>query len=205
MPITIDYYVISASPFAYLGHKAFHEIAARHGAAITYKPIMIRDVWEKSGSVPLPQRTPTRLRYRRIELQRIAEMRGLKINLEPRHFPVDASLSDRCVVALSDRGETPERFLWEVHQAVWAREQNIAERALLAGFLAVAGHDADAVLEQAEREQAAATIGRNTQDAIAADAIGAPVYVLNGEPFWGQDRLEHLDHALTTGRQPYRG
>lgn len=204
MPVTIHYYLICASPFAYLGHKAFHEIAARHGASIAYKPIVIGEVWEKSGSVPLPQRTPTRQRYRRIELQRLAEMRGLKINLAPRYFPVDASLADKCVVALTERGETPERFLWEVHQAVWVREQNIADRGQLADFLGSLGHDADAVLEQAEQERAAETIKGNTQDAIAADAIGAPVYVLDGEPFWGQDRLDHLDHALTTGRPPFR-
>ena len=103
----IDYYFISSSPFAYLGHKAFHELAAKHGAEIRYKPINIGGVWEKSGSVPLGQRTPLRQRYRRIELQRIADMRGLPLELEPKFFPVDPGLADRCVIALVGRRADP--------------------------------------------------------------------------------------------------
>src|SRR5690606_7245554 len=121
----IDYYFICSSPFAYLGHQAFHALAQEHGAEIRYKPISIMGVWEKSGSVPLPQRTPLRQRYRRIELQRIAGMRGLPLNLEPKFFPVDPALADGCVVALVERGENPAGFIWRAHQGVWAAEENI--------------------------------------------------------------------------------
>ena len=96
----IDYYLIGSSPYAYLGHKALHEIAARHDAMIRYKPIDIVGVWANSGSVPLGQRTPLRQRYRLIELQRFREMRGLTLNLEPKFFPVDSVLADRVAIAL---------------------------------------------------------------------------------------------------------
>ena len=101
MSTTIDYYFICSSPFAYLGHQAFHALAQKHGVTIDYKPIGIMGVWEKSGSVPLAQRTPVRQRYRRIELQRIADIRGLPLNLEPRFFPVDSGLADRCAAVLA--------------------------------------------------------------------------------------------------------
>jgi 2-hydroxychromene-2-carboxylate isomerase len=200
----IDYYFISSSPFAYLGHRAFHELAASHGAEIRYKPINIGGVWEKSGSVPLGQRTPLRQRYRRIELQRIADMRGLPLELEPKFFPVDPGLADRCVIALVGQGADPAGFIWRVHQGVWARNENIADPQQLAAYLAAEGHDAEAVLKAADEPNAAETLARNTSEASDADAVGAPVYVLNGEPFWGQDRLDHLAHALETARAPFR-
>lgn len=200
----IDYFFICSSPFAYLGHHALHEIAGRHGATIRYRPVDIMGVWESSGSVPLGKRTPTRQRYRRIELQRIAHMRGLAINLEPRHFPVDPNLADRCAIALVERGASPEGFVWKAHQGVWVNEEDIADATQLAAYLEADGHDADAVLAHAREEATADALARNTLDARDADAVGVPVYVLDGEPFWGQDRLEHLDHMLATGRPAFR-
>lgn len=200
----IDYYFICSSPFAYLGHRAFHDMARRHGAEIRYRPIDIMGVWEQSGSVTLAKRPPLRQRYRRIELQRIADIRGLPLNLEPEFFPVDPSLADRCAIALVEEGADPAGFVFRAHQGVWANDENIADRATLASYLAAEGHDPEAVLASAESEKAADILARNTQAAREDDAVGAPVYVLNGEPFWGQDRLDYLDHALKSGRGPFR-
>lgn len=204
MPVLIDYYFICSSPFAYLGHKAFHELADGHGAEIRYKPIDIAGVWENSGSVPLGQRTPLRRRYRRIELQRIAEMRGLPLDLEPKFFPVDPGLADRCVIALVGQGADPAGFIRRAHEGVWARGENIADAAQLAAYLAAEGHGAEAVLKAAAEPGTAEILARNTSEARDADAVGAPVYVLNGEPFWGQDRLDYLARALETGRAPFK-
>jgi 2-hydroxychromene-2-carboxylate isomerase len=60
------------------------------------------------------------------------------------------------------------------------------------------------MLRAAQSAASAEILERNTEAAVAADAVGAPVYVLNGEPFWGQDRLDYLAHALETGRAPFR-
>lgn len=204
MPITIDYYLICPSPFAYLGHKAFHELAARHGAQIRYKPISIARVWENSGSVPVGQRSPLRQRYRLIELQRIADIRALPLNLKPKFFPVNPELADRSVIALVERGEDPAGFIWRAHRGVWENEEDISAPHQLEAYLEAEGHDAQAVLAAAQAAETAEILARNTAEASQADAIGAPVYVLNGEPFWGQDRLDYLAHALETGRGPFK-
>lgn len=203
MAVSIDYYYTAPSPYAYLGHDAFHELAARHGATINYRPVRLADVWAVSGAVPLGQRSPTRQRYRRIELQRIAEMRGLKLNLDPKHFPVDPTLADRSVIALVEAGRPPRAFLGRVHKALWAEDRDISDRGLIAELLRKEGHDADAVLAFAESAEAERIHVANSQAAITADAIGAPTYVLNGEPFWGQDRLDLLDRALQSERPPF--
>lgn len=201
--LEIDYYVFGSSPFAYLGHALFHEIAARHGLKINYKPIDIMGVWENSGSVPLAQRTPLRRRYRRIELQRIADFRGLPIDVDPKFFPVDPKLADLCTIALVQMGADPKDFLLRAHRCVWVDGEDLGDPGNVARFLTETGHDAEKVMGHAGGEEAEAIHARNTGDARAADAVGAPVYVYRGEPFWGQDRLEMLDHMISSGREPF--
>lgn len=199
----IDYYLFGASPFAYIGHKLFHEIAARHGLEINYRLIDLMAVWANSGSVPVGQRSPLRQRYRRIELQRLAAYRGLPLNVDPKHFPVDARLSDLCAIAIVHSGGNPRDYLWQGHRCVWAEGGDLGDPETIWRMLANAGHDADRILALARTDEIAAIRERNTADAIAADAVGAPVYVYKGEPFWGQDRLEQLEQMIVSGREPY--
>lgn len=204
MTRTIDYYFICSSPFAYLGHKAFHDLAARHGATIRYRPIDIRGVWANSGSVPLGERTPLRQRYRRVELQRFAEWRVLPLHLEPKYFPVDSALADKVAIALVESGRDPAGFVWRAHRGVWENGENIADAAQLSAYLEAENHDPQPLIEFAQSARAEEIRQRNTKDAADGDAVGAPAYVFQGEPFWGQDRLDLLDRMLETRRAPFR-
>ena len=203
MPV-IDYYFYCASPFTYLGHNKICEVAERHKATLNYKPVNLSALWEVSGAVPPGQRPPVRQRQRLIELQRLAAWRGLPINVSPKHWPVDAALADRVIIALVEAGHDPRYFIGKVLAGVWANDDDIADEAVLASYLSQVGLDAMPALKDAKTEEIAAIRERNSREAIAADAVGVPTYVLNGEPFWGQDRIELLDEALTTGRMPYR-
>ncbi|WP_041544320.1 MULTISPECIES: 2-hydroxychromene-2-carboxylate isomerase [Chelativorans] len=203
MPATVDYYMTSVSPFTYLGHQTFRAIAHKHGVAVRVKPVNLGPIFENSGALPLAQRPAIRQRYRRIELQRVAEYRGLPIHTKPKFWPVDPSLADHTIIALVEAGENPLSYMERVFAAVWANEEDIAEAATLATYLKAEGFDADAILEAAASPQTFDIRARNTQDAIAADAVGVPTWILNGEPFWGQDRLEHLDQALAAGRKAF--
>lgn len=203
MSRTIDYYFTSISPFTYLGHKAIGEVAARHGATLVFKPINLGGVWAESGAVPLPKRSPMRQRYRLIELQRSAELRRLPINPRPAHFPADPTLADHTAIAIVEAGGDPADYLALVFAALWAQDKDIADAAVLAEALTATGHDADAVLAAAGTDATAAIRARNTDEAVAADAVGAPAYVLDGEPFWGQDRIEYLERMLATGRAAF--
>lgn len=203
MTRTIDYYLICSSPYAYLGHKALLDLAARHGATIRYRPIDIMGVWANSGSVPLGQRSALRQRYRRIELQRFAEWRDLPLNLNPKYFPVDSGLADKIAIALVEAGKDPAGFVWRAHCGVWASEEDIADAAQLAIYLKAEGHNADALIEFAQSAKAEKIRQDNTREAAEGDAVGAPVYVYQGEPFWGQDRLDLLDRMLQTKREPF--
>lgn len=201
---TIDYYFSSGSPFAYLGHRLICEVAEKHKAELKFKPVNLTAIWDVSGAVPPGKRPLVRQRHRFIELQRLADYRNLKINVQPKFWPVDGSLADRTVIALTEAGHDPRYFMGKVFAGLWANDDNIADEHVLASYLSQTGNDPIPALTEAKAPWTHEIRERNSRDAIAADAVGVPTYVLNGEPFWGQDRIEHLDHALSAGRAPYR-
>lgn len=203
MPV-IDYYFHCASPFTYLGHNLVCEVAEKHKATLNYKPVNLTALWDVSGAVPPGQRPPIRQRLRLIELQRLAAWRKVPIKTTPLHWPVDAALADKIIIALVETGHDPRYFMNKVLSGCWANDDNIADEAVLTSYLSQVGLDARPAIIEAKTEEISAIRERNSRDAIAADAVGVPTYVLNGEPFWGQDRIELLDEALTTGRSPIR-
>ena len=198
----IDYYFFAPSPFTYLGHDLLRELAAKHGASVAYKPVDLMGVWAESGAVPPAKRPPVRQAYRLIELQRLSDYRGLPLNPKPAHFPVDATLADSCVIAIVEAGGDPHEFVTANCRSVWVEEADISDETVVRANLMATGHDADAVIGRAGTPEVKEIRERNTREAIAANAPGVPAYVVGGEVFWGQDRLEHLDHMLTSGRAP---
>jgi len=200
----IDYYFTLISPYAYLGHDAFMAVAEKHGATVNFKPCVLGKVFEATGGLPLGKRAPARQAYRWIELQRWREKRNLPLTLQPAYFPADPSLADTCVLAILEAGGDPRGFMERTYRAVWALDKDIADEHVVDGMLADAGHDAHAIVARAKSPEIAAVYQANTDEAIAAGIVGAPGFVLHGEPFWGQDRIELLDDALTSGRAPYR-
>ena len=203
MSDTIDYYFTSISPFAYLGHKKMVEVAKNHGKSINFKPFDLFGVWKVSGAVPPGQRPLVRQRYRKIEIQRIAVMRDTHMNQSPKFFPTDQTQADLCIAALLLDGQDASQFSFEVGRAVWERDLQIADESVLSSLLTECGKDAAAIIELSKTDDAARMREKNTQDAIVADAIGSPAYVYNGEVFWGQERLEHLEQMITSGRHAF--
>lgn len=204
MPARIDYFFSLVSPYAYLGHAAFLAVASRHGAKVVPRPVKMLDVFRAAGGVPVGQRPASRQRYRFVELQRSRAERGLSLNLQPKFFPVDGSLADRCACALIGQGLDAFPFMLSAFRTVWVEEGDLADVATLAGLLARHGFDAEAILARADTAKVHALYEENTQAAVAFDLPGAPGYVLHGEPFWGQDRIPALDAALSSARAPYR-
>ncbi len=200
----IDYYFTLISPWSYLGHDRLMALARENGVEIVFKPCDIGRVFAKTGGVPLGERHPARQHYRWFELQRWREKRNLPLNLRPAFFPADPTIADSCVIAIVESGENPSPFIERAYRGVWAYDKNIADDHVVMGWLADSGHQAAAILDRAGSADLGAILANNAEEAIAAGIVGAPGYVLDGEPFWGQDRLELLDDALKSGRAPYR-
>jgi 2-hydroxychromene-2-carboxylate isomerase len=204
MPRTVEYYFSLASPWAYIGHALFLDLVGRHGLEINHKPIPLGRVFAQTGGQPLPQRHPARQRYRLVELQRWREKRGLSFNLKPKFWPFDVSLADRFVIAISASRKDPDPFLRRAFAGVWEEERNLADPLVLTELAEAAGLDSTSLMEAAQGDMTEALYGLNLENAVASDVFGSPAYVVDGEVFWGQDRLELLEDALASGRPPYR-
>jgi 2-hydroxychromene-2-carboxylate isomerase len=204
MSRSIDYYFSLASPWAYIGHGPFMEIARRHGLTVNHKPIFLGRVFAETGGQPLPQRHPARQRYRMVELQRWREKRGLSFNLKPKFWPFDVTLADRFVIAVTAARKDPDPFLRRAFAGIWEEERNLADPLVVAELAEATGLDSTSLIEAARGDMTEAVYGLNLENAVAHDVFGSPAYVLDGEVFWGQDRLDLLDDALANGRAPYR-
>ena len=198
MAITIDYYLSLNSPWTYIGSAPFAEIARRNGVTVNVKPAKFGPIFEQTGGLPLPKRSPQRRAYRMMELKRWREVRGLPLNLEPKHFPCDDAAATRLVIAAKLQGKDAHKLSLELGRAVWEREESLADAAVMALAAQRAGLDAAALRAGGPSDaELDALFQQYTEDALAAGVFGAPSYVLpSGEIFWGQDRLELLERAL---------
>jgi 2-hydroxychromene-2-carboxylate isomerase len=204
MPRQIDYYFSISSPWAYIGHKLFREVVAAHGLTVNHKPVVLVDLFSETGGLPLIKRHPVRQRYRMLELQRWRDKRGLNFHFQPQHYPLNARLADGLVVAALEAGHDPDPFLRRAFAGVWEHEFNLADAETLVRLADDSGLPGRALVERSTSEEISQKYEQNRQEALAADVFGSPAYVLDGEVFWGQDRIELLVDALKSGRAPYR-
>ena len=198
MSTTVDYYFTPQSPWTYLGHERFAQIARAAGATIRVLPIDLGGkVFPISGGLPLGQRAPQRQAYRLLELKRYSAHHGLPLNIKPRYFPVPGDDASRLIIAvdLHDGAEAAMKISGAIFRALWVQERHIADEKLLAGLLAECGLDSQR-LEQSYSQAVQERYESNTQQAIAAGVFGAPSYVIDGELFWGQDRLDFVERKL---------
>ena len=208
MSITVDYYFAPQSPWAYLGHARFQRIARAAGARVCVMPIDLGGrVFPVSGGLPLAKRAPQRQAYRLLELQRFASWLGLPIHLHPRFFPVQGDDAARLILAVDrqDGADAAMDFAGAVLSACWAEELNIADEATLAALLQRCGLPA-ARLEDGHGQAVQLLYEAHTQLAVDAGVFGAPSYVVQGEIFWGQDRLDFLERRLAAdgSRAPHK-
>jgi len=203
MPRPIDYYFSLVSPWAYIGHAPFMEVARRYGLEINYKPVFLGRVFAETGGLPLAQRHPARQRYRLVELQRWRDKRGVPLNLHPQHWPFDVTLADRFVIAIQATHQDPDPFLRRAFAGVWAEDRNLADPLVIAELAEQAGLDSASLIDMARRSATEVIYALNLENAIGGDVFGSPAYLLSGELFWGQDRLDLLEDALKSGRAPY--
>jgi 2-hydroxychromene-2-carboxylate isomerase len=204
MSVTIDYYLSLNSPWAYLGSAVLAEIAGRHGAVVNIKPAKFAPIFEKTGGLPLPKRSPERQAYRLMELRRWREVRHIPLILEPANFRSAEAAGVRLVIAAKLQGKDAHRLATELGRAIWERDEPIAEATVIDAAAGRAGLDAAAIRAAAPSDAELDGLhDQYTQEALAAGVFGAPSYVLpSGEFFWGQDRLEMLDRALKMMKQP---
>ena len=198
---TVDYYLAPQSPWTYLGHQRFADIARAAGARINVLPVDIGGkVFPVSGGLPLSQRAPQRQAYRLLELKRFSGHLGMPLNLHPKYFPVSGDDASRLIIAvdLHEGSDAAMALTGAVLRAVWAEERNIADAGELAAMLAACALPA-ARLDDSHSAAVQQRYEADSQRAVSTGVFGAPSYVIADEIFWGQDRLDFVQRRLAQG------
>jgi 2-hydroxychromene-2-carboxylate isomerase len=197
LTLTIDYYFAPQSPWVYLGHARFAAIVKAAGATVSIRPVDLGSVFPVSGGLPLGKRAPQRQAYRLLELARYSNHLNMPLHPKPKFFPVAGDDAAKIIIAvdIEDGTEAAMRLCAAVFGAVWAQERNVGDPKVLAELVAECGLPE----RRNEQSQSQAVLERYeayTQQAIDVGAFGAPSYVIDGEIFWGQDRLDFVERAL---------
>ena len=200
MSHSVDYYFAPQSPWAYLGHQRFQNILQKSGASVRVMPIDLGGkVFPISGGLPLGQRAPQRQAYRLTELARFSKWLGAPMHLKPTFFPVSGDDAAKLIIAvdITAGANAAMAITGAILSAVWSQQRNIADEKTLVELLKEQNLPASC-LEQAYSQAAQERYETYTQMAIDTGVFGAPSYVLNGEIFWGQDRLDFVERVLAT-------
>jgi 2-hydroxychromene-2-carboxylate isomerase len=194
--LSIKYYFWIVSDWAYLGGWRLHEIAERYGVGVDYRPVKLPIVYDRTGGVALRLRSRQRQDYRVAELKRWRTRLGMPLNLEPRYLPTDDEPGSRVVIAAKRLGLPPAALTNAIMKAMWVEDRNIAEPAVLRAIGVSVGLDMDAVIAEAETAAVLEQYLAYTDEAPRDGVFGSPFYIFQGEPYWGQDRLDFLEEAV---------
>lgn len=192
----IDYYFSTISPWAYLAGDRLEQIAARHGASITYRPLDLMQLFDRTGGQRPQDRHPARLAYRNQDLPRVAAHLGMPIRLD---VPMtNMAPSSYAVIAAQEGGADVGALVQGILAARFVDGRDVADDAVIRDVLAATGHDPG--IADRGLFTGAEIYGRNLERAVAAGVFGSPFYIVaeSGEMFWGQDRLDYLDRHLAT-------
>jgi len=196
----LDFYFDFSSPYGYLAAHRIDALAQRHGRAVAWHPILLGLVFEVTGGRPLPS-VPMKGDHARIDVARSARFHGVEYR-HPSTFPVSGQSACRAFywAAARDPAHAAELARALLH-AYFVDDLDIsspqvtAEVALSVG---ISGAElASALADPAVKEMPRSA----TRQAMARGVFGSPFFILDGEPFWGNDRLDQLERWLASG--PY--
>jgi 2-hydroxychromene-2-carboxylate isomerase len=197
MSKTVDYYLAPQSPWTYLGHDRFVQMAKAAGAKVRVMPMDLGKVFPLSGGLPLGKRAPQRQAYRLVELARFSQALNVPLHLHPKFFPVSGDPAARLIIAVDMQHGTDAALALTgaILAAVWHQERDIADPHTLAALLNEHGLE-HTCLALSHTPEVQARYDGYTQSAMDAQVFGAPSYVIGDALFWGQDRLDFVQQCL---------
>lgn len=197
MPV-IEYVYSAHSAYAYLGSARLARICAAHDVTLIHRPILLSPVVEAQGSLSFRDRTQAHVDYFfGREIERWAEFRDVPIiDHRPTHHDADYALASGLILALGDRGPAVDTMAHALLEAHWRDDADLSDAMTLADLARRLGHDADRLLSQAASAEVQRVLQQNSGWARGQAVFGSPTYIVDGDPFYGQDRLELIERAL---------
>ncbi|ANK79705.1 MAG: hypothetical protein TEF_02025 [Rhizobiales bacterium NRL2] len=198
----IEYFYAAHSAFAYLGSRRFMAIAAKAGRRIVHRPVDLRLVVAEAGATPFPKRSKAHVQYFfGREIRRWSEERGAPVlGRTPTFHHHDIGLPNCFLIAGMEQGLVIDELAHRLLEAHWKEDADLADRGTLLRLGREAGVDPQPLLEAADSPAVREIYDRYSRDAIERSIFGSPTYFVDGDMFYGQDRLEMVERALA---KPY--
>ena len=194
----IQFYFDFASPYGYMAATQISRLAARHGRGIEWKPFLLGVVFKVTGGVPLPN-APLKGDYSKRDMERCARLYGIPFRL-PSKFPIASQAPARTVYSLEQEGSgRQEAAVLALYRAYMVDDRDISSPEVTADVAASIGLDRHKVLDVIADPVMKERLKTETETAIQRGVFGSPYLFVDGEPFWGCDRMEHVDKWLATG------
>lgn len=198
MPSPIEFYFDFSSPYGYLAAEVIDALADKHGRAVIWHPILLGAAFKAMGAVPLPS-VPMKGEYVQRDVARSARYLGLPFRT-PTHFPLPTQLAARAFLWLNDRNTTLARnFARAVYRAYFVEDRNISEPETLLDIAKSLDVDSAALSEAMSGSAIKERFKAEVEVALARGVFGSPFFIVEGEPFWGVDRLPQLEKWLSEG------
>jgi 2-hydroxychromene-2-carboxylate isomerase len=195
MTKTVEFYFDVGSPAAYLAWVELPRLCESAGARIDYRPMLLGGVFHATGNRS-PMEVPTKGRYMMGDLERFARRYDAPFSQNP-FFPINTLTLMRIATGLQMR--EPARmvpFVDAAYRAIWVEGRNMNDPAVVGGVLQAAGFDPEALLALASDPEVKDRLKSDTQDAVARGVFGAPTFFVDGQMYWGQDRLDFVKQTL---------
>jgi 2-hydroxychromene-2-carboxylate isomerase len=191
----VEFWFDFGSPTTYLAYTQLPRIARETGAQLLYKPMLLGGVFKATGNAS-PVSVPAKGRWMSRDIERWAQRYGVPFVFNP-HFPVNTLTLMRGATGLQMRQpEAFDRYFGAVFEAMWVTPRNLGDALELAAVLARAGLDVDAFTALVADPEVKAALVVRTEEAVARGVFGAPTCFVDGEMFFGQDRLDFVREAL---------
>jgi 2-hydroxychromene-2-carboxylate isomerase len=195
MTKTVEFLFDVGSPAAYLAWTQLPALCGDCDGAIDFKPMLLGGVFQATGNQS-PMMVAAKGSYMQKDLALHAQRYGVPFQHNP-HFPINTLTLMRGATAV--QLQRPERFhayVDAVFRAIWVDARNMNDPQVVASVLQEAGFDPAALLAQASEPATKERLKQVTQDAVARGVFGAPTFFVDGQMFWGQDRLDFVKQAL---------
>ncbi len=194
----IEFYFDFSSPYAYLASERVDDLAAKHGRKVKWRPMLLGVVIQKTGLTLLLD-VPIKGEYSMRDILRSARYYDVTFNF-PAKFPVSAVTPSRAYYWLHGQDCQKARdFAHAAFRAYWVDGRDISDMAVVLDIAVALGVDRDALSAGMVTPEIKERLKFETDTALAKGMCGAPYFVVDGEPFWGADRLRQVEKWLQTG------
>lgn len=198
MANAIDFYFDFSSPYGYFASTRIDDIAGKYGREVVWRPILLGAIFKITGQQPLPT-IPLKGSYAKHDLARSARLLGVPFKL-PTKFPVAGQSPSRAFYWVGDKDPALAKKLAQaLYRAYFAEDRDISSPEITANVAAKLGVDRGELLAALGDPAVKERLKTEVDAAIERGVFGSPYIVIDGEPFWGSDRLEHVEKWLATG------